>query len=68
MAAFEKLHTVSEEPAEQIVQKKPEQTMRLTRTKTRAMARAAAAESAGTNQGVVHTSAGVTNTVSWCVC
>ncbi|XP_021923969.1 inner centromere protein A isoform X2 [Zootermopsis nevadensis] len=64
VAAFEKLHTVSEEPAEQIVQKKPEQTMRLTRTKTRAMARAAAAESAGTNQGVVHTSAGVTNTVS----
>jgi hypothetical protein len=65
VAAFERLHTLSEEPAEQILQKEPEQTMRVTRTKTRAMARAAAAESAGTNQGVVSASAGVPNSVSW---
>jgi hypothetical protein len=46
--AFEKLHTVSEESAEQIVAKEPEQTMRITRTKTRAMSKVAAAVAAAT--------------------
>lgn len=53
---FERLHTVSEEPTEQIAE--PGQT-RVTRTKTRAMSKAAAAaaaaaaaESASTNQEI----------------
>jgi hypothetical protein len=54
MTTFEKLHTVSEESAEQMVGKEPERTMRVTRTKTRAMSKAAAAaaaaESASKNQ------------------
>jgi hypothetical protein len=64
VAAFERLHTLSEEHVEQIAQKEPEQTMRVTRTKTRAMARAAAAESVGTNQEVIIASAGVSKNVS----
>jgi hypothetical protein len=56
MTTFERLHTVSEESAEQMVGKEPGQTMRVTRTKTRAMSKAAAAaaaaavESASTSQ------------------
>ncbi|XP_033608750.1 inner centromere protein B isoform X2 [Cryptotermes secundus] len=52
VAAFERLRTVSEEPVELVLPKQPEQTMRVTRTKTRAMVKAAA-ESAHTNQEVV---------------
>jgi hypothetical protein len=43
MTTFERLHTVSEESTEQIVE--PQQT-RVTRTKTRAMSKAAAAAAA----------------------
>jgi hypothetical protein len=42
MAEFKRLHTVREEPAEENILKEPEQTMRVTRTKTRAMSKAAA--------------------------
>jgi hypothetical protein len=51
MTTFERLHTVSEESTEQIVE--PQQT-RVTRTKTRAMSKAAAAaaESASTKQEI----------------
>jgi hypothetical protein len=63
VAAFERLHTVSEEPKEQVVEKQPEQTMRVTRTKTRAMVKAAA-ESASANQEVVTASTEVPQNVS----
>lgn len=65
VAAFERLRTLSEEPAEQILQNIPEQSIRVTRTKTRAMARAAAVEAAGTKEGLGSASAGVSNSVSW---
>jgi len=50
MTTFEKLHTVSEESTEQIVE--PQQT-RVTRTKTRAMSKAAAAAAAATAAAAV---------------
>jgi hypothetical protein len=52
MAEFKRLRTVSEEPAEQNVCKEPELTVRITRTKTRAMSKAAAAAAAVTGQDV----------------
>jgi hypothetical protein len=61
VAAFERLGTLSEEAMEQVVVKQPEQ--RVTRTKTRAMVKAAA-ESASTNQEVVTASTEVPQNVS----
>jgi hypothetical protein len=70
MATFERLHTVSEESIEQIVE--PQQT-RVTRTKTRAMSKAAAAaaaaslaaaESSSTSQEI-SISTDLPNNVSW---
>jgi hypothetical protein len=63
VAAFERLRTLSEEPMEQVVQKEPEQTMRVTRTKTRAMVKAAA-ESASASQQLVTASTEVPRNVS----
>lgn len=67
MTTFEKLHTVSEESTEQTVE--PEQT-RVTRTKTRAMSKAAlaataaAAKSGSTSQeNIISTE--LPNNVSW---
>jgi hypothetical protein len=55
MTTFERLRTVSEESAEQIVE--PQQT-RVTRTKTRAMSKAAAAAAAAAFAGAESTSTG----------
>jgi hypothetical protein len=63
VAAYERLRTLSEESKEQVAQVQPEQTMRVTRTKTRAMVKAAA-ESASTNQKVVTASTEASQNVS----